>query len=76
MTSFQLDRIHRFAVEDIVDHRDSADESGAGEILALTVRISNGVAYPTYSILDPISGETMDDVLDTDDLVLVENAAD
>lgn len=72
-TNVSLDRPHRFAEGDKVEHTDGG---GACEIRERTLRViqlddETIAAYPTYSLWDPEMGEMFGDILDTKDLVLV-----
>lgn len=64
----RLDRTHRFEIGDSVKHVDSV--SDVSEIVELTLRISHGVAYPTYTLRDERTDELMHDVLCTLDLTV------
>jgi hypothetical protein len=61
-----LDRPHRFKIGDRIRHIDSPD---AIFVARLTLRVRDGVAYPTYTLKDPRTGELVPDVLCTYDLV-------
>lgn len=68
MTNLVLDRKHRFSIGDRVRHVDAPD---LATVTALTLRVRDGVAFPTYTLLDGVLGESVEDVLCTFDLVRV-----
>lgn len=63
----RIDRPHRFAVGDMVAHAD--DVNSLAEVVEQTWRVRHHVAYPTYTLYDPLFNEEIDDVLCTRDLV-------
>lgn len=67
-TSVPIDRPHRFEIGDYVRHADETPGSSGTRVVALTLRIVGGIAYPTYTLRDRVLGEDVPDVLDTDDL--------
>jgi len=70
-----LDRPHKYAVGNLVRHRDAEDrEENYAEVYALTLRLvelrgGGIIAYPTYVLHAAYTGEVMNDILDNADLV-------
>lgn len=70
--NIKLDRVHRFHIGEIIMHVDAIENDPANWITVeeLTLRVVNGIAYPTYTISAKTYGQTerIPDVLDTEDL--------
>lgn len=67
-------RFHRFNVGDEIRHADDAEQGATMEVAELTWRKVGGSLFPTYTLValpgTVDQGDEVDDVLDTDDLVL------
>lgn len=69
VTNLVIDRPHRFSLGTWIRH---TDDNVWIRVDALTWRLrSDGRLYPTYTIFVPSEGDTLDDILDTVDLVRI-----